>query len=432
LRAGVATADITPPVGVPLGGFGEGARRLSFPDLNPFTPNTLLAPSRGVRDPILAKALVLDDGTDRVAIVTLDIFGASAHLVREVVRRVSARSTVGVAPENILVCASHTHSGPGAISDLRFWELVAMDFFQPRVLDPMIDRIADAIARADASLGPAKLGVATTSLRGITRNRRVGVSPVYTRDSIDDELAVIRIDRADDTPLATVTNFAIPGSVLGPDNLRFSADVMGEASRLIEREGGVALFANGSQGDIAPDVGSNEAGVVAGGAALGRAVLALRSTIRTREDCDLRCAPEVVDLGPPHLHLTAGRLRGGLPPAIRAFLQSLGPNLGITIPLDAAAMDREYRFTAIRIGEAVIASVPGEPIHELGLEIKAAGRALGFQATLVFSLANGHGASFTTEEEYWAGGYEALATLYGPQTGTRVAQECARRMNAVR
>src|SRR5688500_14678660 len=47
LRAGVATVDMTPGGGVPLGGFGDGARRLTFPDVNPFNLNTLFAAPRG-------------------------------------------------------------------------------------------------------------------------------------------------------------------------------------------------------------------------------------------------------------------------------------------------------------------------------------------------------------------------------------------------
>ncbi len=433
LLAGAATADITPSVGVPLGGFGEGDRRLTFPDLYPFNWHTLFAPSQGVRDPIQVKAIVLDDGADRIAIVTLDLLWTSAHLVQQVHSRLAAGRTVGVRPENILFCASHTHSGPGAYSPLMFWQLVALDLYQPHVLDRMADGIAETIARADASTEPAKLGVGTTSLRGITKNRRVGVSPAYTRDSIDDELAVFRIDRADDTPLATIYNFAIHGTVLGPDNLFYSADVMGEASRVIERGGGgVGLFANGADGDIAPDVGSNDAGVVAGGAALGRAVLGLRSTIQTSRECDLACASEVYDLGRPHLYLTPGRIGDVIAPGIESFLRVFGQGSGVTIPLGESVMDREFRFTAIRIGDAAIASVPGEPIHELGFEIKAAGRAMGFRQAFVFALANGHGASFTTESEYWAGGYEALATLYGPQTGELVRKECSKLMAAVR
>ena len=90
--AGVGRAEITPPAGTPLGGYGARKGR----------------PSTGAHDPLFAKALVLDDGTTRVAIVTTDLVGTNA----EMKRRVSERT--GIPPERLLLCASHTHSGPGA------------------------------------------------------------------------------------------------------------------------------------------------------------------------------------------------------------------------------------------------------------------------------------------------------------------------------
>jgi hypothetical protein len=432
LSAGVATVDITPPVGVPLGGFGEGPRRLDFPDLDPFDWNTLFAESKGVRDPIYAKALVLDDGEDRLAIVTLDLVGCGAQAVDKVFRHLRARGT-GIPLENILVCASHTHSGPGTLSPLHFWEIAAMDFYQPQIADEVVNGIARAILEAEAALEPARLGLGTDRLRGITKNRRAGVSPVYTRDSIDDELAVFRIDRTDGSPLATLYNFAIHGLVMWWDNMDYSADIMGDASRYIAAGGGgTALFVNGAEGDINPDVGHGDAACLAGGAVLGQAVLDLRARIATDGDCDIRSVAETYDMGPPHFLLTPQRLGTSLPAALQAVFSFIGQGLMGAIPLGPDFMDHEYRYQAIRIRNAVIASVPGEPIHELGLEIKKEGRNLGFDPVLVFGLANGHGAYYTTEAEYWAGGYEALATLFGPDTGKKVKNECVRMMGLVR
>ncbi len=161
-------------------------------------------------------------------------------------------------------------------------------------------------------------------------------------------------------------------------------------------------------------------------------MLDLRAKIATSADCDLRIASEVHDMGTPFLFISSQRLGNGIPPAIQAVMSFFGYGFSATIPLGSSVMDREYRFAAIRIRDAVIATVPGEPIHELGLSIKAAGRAMGFQPALVFALANGHGAYFTTEPEYWAGGYEGLATLWGPQTGKQIEDQCVKMMGAVR
>src|SRR3954470_1193740 len=92
LRAGVGRADITPPVGTPLGGYGDRKG----------------APSTGGHDPIMAKALVLDDGATRLAVVTTDLVGISPEMTGRVAE------LAGFPRERLLLCASHTHSGPGA------------------------------------------------------------------------------------------------------------------------------------------------------------------------------------------------------------------------------------------------------------------------------------------------------------------------------
>lgn len=431
LRAGTGVADITPPIGVPLGGFGEGPRRLSFPDLNPFNYHFFFAPSTGVRDPLLAKALVLDDGLDRVAIVSLDMVACAGHAMHKVAQKLAARG-VAIVPEHILACASHTHSGSGAATPLHFWEIAAMDLYQPAVLDGITTGIADAIERAVLSLEDAKLGIGVGHLVGITENRRAGVSPISQKDDIDPDLGVIRVDRMDGSAIATVYNYAIHGLVFWWDNMEFSADVMGDAGRYIEaRGGGVALFVNGAEGDINPDVGHGDAASLAAGAILGQAALDERARIATTHDVDIASAFEIVDMGQPHIYLDASRLQGAIPGGFTTFLHSIGGIAG-AIPLGPDFMDREFRFQAVRLHNAVIASVPGEAIKAVGDEIKAAGRALGYDPPLVFGLANGHMAYITTLPEYMAGGYEGLATLFGPDTGLRVRDQCERMMRAVR
>ncbi len=435
LLAGAASVDITPPVGVPLGGFGDAPRRQWPPDLNPANYHSLLKPSQGVLDPIRCKTLVLETTPGRpVAIMTMDLIATASQAVADIQARAVARG-VPIALDDIMVCSSHTHSGPGALSPLTFWELAAMDFFQRRVYDAFVDGCTDSLVQAWQARAPARLGADSTTLLGVTRNRRAGDSNVFTRDSIDPELGVIRVDAADGTPIATLWNFAAHGLVYFSDNLHFSADLFGHVARYVEgpHGGGVCLFANGAEGDVTPNARGTTEGDQMGQTIAG-AILGLRQQITTSAQVDLRSASEWIDLGAATLAIDARRI--GRSGSGNSFVQAVnsipGVTLGLGVSLGPSWIETRFRFQAIRLNDVALVSIPGEAIHTIGLAIKAHGVARGFRRTFPVGLANGHMAYITTPEEYDAGGYESLATLFGRGTGTLVIDRCARVLDLIR
>lgn len=435
LQAGAASVDITPPVGVPLGGFGDQPRRQWPPDLNPSNYHCMLKPSLGVLDPIRCKTLVLETTPGRpVAIMTMDLIATAAQAVEDIHARALARG-VPIALDDMMVCSSHTHSGPGTLSALRFWELAAMDLFQRRVYDAFVDGATDSLVQAWQARAPARLGADSTVLNGVARNRRSGDSPVFTRDSIDPELGVIRVDRADGTPIATLWNYAAHGLVYQSDNLYFSADLFGHVAKYVEGQhgGGVCLFANGAEGDVTPHArGTSAADQV--GQTIAAAILGLRQQITTTSQVDLRSSSEWVDLGAATLAIDTRRI--GRSGSGNSFIQAVnsipGVSLGLGISLGPSWIETRFRFQAIRLDDVALVSIPGEAIHTIGLAVKAHGVARGFRKTFPFGLANGHMAYITTPEEYDAGGYESLATLFGRDTGTMVVDRCARVLDLIR
>jgi len=96
LRAAAATVDITPPIGVLMDGYG--ARR---------------EPSRGVHDPLFARALVLEHRDQRCAIISCDLLGMHSSITAEVRHLASKRA--GIAPDGLLLCATHNHAGPAGL-----------------------------------------------------------------------------------------------------------------------------------------------------------------------------------------------------------------------------------------------------------------------------------------------------------------------------
>src|SRR5437660_7136433 len=93
LSAGAASADITPPIGYAM--WGYGARHD--------------APSVGVLDPLKARALVLSTGKESIALVSLDLGRAPTRQSTEIIRS-RVKAAVGI--EHLFLVASHTHHGP--------------------------------------------------------------------------------------------------------------------------------------------------------------------------------------------------------------------------------------------------------------------------------------------------------------------------------
>lgn len=208
------------------------------------------SPTKPIHDPLLAKALVVDDGKTRAALVCLDLIGASEPLTAAVRRQVYEE--LKIAQPNILVNASHNHHTNG------------------QVASDVVPRIVRAVHRAVDSMAPVKAGAGAGREDRITINRRLRMkdgthwtirratpSPkdaaVAGLGPLDPEIGILRLDRMDGTPLVVVYNFACHayGGVPGGEA---TADLPGFASRVIEEAwpSATAMFLQGAAGDVTP------------------------------------------------------------------------------------------------------------------------------------------------------------------------------------
>src|SRR3954447_6027407 len=151
LRAGAARVNITPPNGFPFSAWGLRT-----------------GVAVGVHDPLLAQALVLDDGEQQVAIVAVDLSNAAREFTDDVRQRVQALT--GIPPEAVLINASHTHSGPPGVPRrsgiLLGGDAPAYDGYA--VALPAL--VAGAVFSAYYARRPAKVGAGVGQASGITTN----------------------------------------------------------------------------------------------------------------------------------------------------------------------------------------------------------------------------------------------------------------------
>jgi neutral ceramidase len=165
LRVGAATSNITPELGSEVvGGFA------------PF-------PAKHIHDELHARCLVLDDGKTKLALVVCDLLGFHRSLSIEA-RRLIQQST-GIAPENVLISATHTHSAATALGERNFHSDQNLDAYQQFVAR----RIADGVQRATNVLQPCEIAFGAVHVPEHLFNRRwhmkEGTVPVNPFGKID-------------------------------------------------------------------------------------------------------------------------------------------------------------------------------------------------------------------------------------------------------
>lgn len=223
LLVGAATAEITPAIGAPMGGYG--ARQ---------------GVAEGVGAPLRCHATVFDDGGTVVAMavcdlvfVTRDLSGLSRRLIAE---------TLGLPPENVVVAATHTHSGPAGLT-------LEQD---PAYVTMVARQIAGAVRLAFERRAPARLLYNEAAVSSISQNRRHPDGPIETVSRIlvaTEEIA----GKPDGKVLATIVSYACHATVLEYDNLLYSPDFPGAVvDVLCGIVGGEAIYLQGCAGDINP------------------------------------------------------------------------------------------------------------------------------------------------------------------------------------
>lgn len=216
LRAGAARIDVTPD------------------------PDELPDRFLGVADPIHVRSLVVDDGRSRAVLISVDVIGISTELWLEVGRRVEAET--GIAPDRLLLFASHTHSVPDTLGP------------------GFVPAIVTSVRQAVAALRPATLAVGTGACH-INVNRTFFDPQTHRwREGRNDEgpsdktVTVLSFTGLDGRPIAVLYHYAVHAVVTGLLDL-ISADIPGAASAHLEQalgDGVVALWSSGCAGDQNP------------------------------------------------------------------------------------------------------------------------------------------------------------------------------------
>eukprot|EP01096_Ripella_sp_DP13-Kostka_P006594 TRINITY_DN2379_c0_g1_i3.p1 TRINITY_DN2379_c0_g1~~TRINITY_DN2379_c0_g1_i3.p1 ORF type:complete len:373 (+),score=148.20 TRINITY_DN2379_c0_g1_i3:570-1688(+) len=327
---------------------------------------------------------------------------------------------------------SHSHSGPGAIASEMLWSLApATDLVVPALQRQIAESFAEAMVQAERSMRPAKIGIGASLLYNVTHNRRAGISPYVNSTTIDPNLMVLRVDGDDGKPIATLWNYAIHGTCWGPSNMLFSADIMGGVNTLIESQtGAYSLFINGDAGDISPDSWVCDGKPNYGGApTIAQAVLDNRAGIKTSKNVSIQTHSANIDFGPTILNATLARFFNcttGGPLDVCTLCSILKCVDNAQMPSSWIEDNPVFGAFRVRIDntQTLFVSMPGEPLVELGNQVRRDSKSLGFDNTFLCGYTNSHMGYFCTPNEYDVGGYESQLTFWGIYTAEKVRSGC--------
>ena len=441
LRAGAAETTITPPVGVDLSGYA--ARE---------------GPSTGVHDDLWCRAVVLDDGVARAALVSLDLLGLDFPLDEAIRTAVAAKT--GIDREHILLNCSHTHAGPPSATV----GLCGLGEPDQRYTDRLPITIADTVALAASKLRPAKAAYGTAPARvGMNRRERMPDGTVdlgRNPDGLTDEaVRVLRFSDLDGTDVAVLFSHACHGTTLGGGNRQISSEWMGAAClRLHERldAGTVPVFLQGCCGQINPDREGDDRSfgeVERLGGMMAEAVLTALAGAEPVRLAPVRARLEHIQLplqDPPDAanaraeverrrrELEQARQGGANAYWIRALESQVKYAQWVLSLAESGARDLtlEFAVQAVALGEVAIVGLSGEVFFDFAQQIAAASP---FPHTIVLGYTNGCTGYVPTAQAFAEGGYEPEGsfTWYGtlplaPNAGEVMAGEAGRVLRSVR
>lgn len=374
LRAGVAKIDITPE------------------NVEEFEVTGHRRIVTGVRDPLRAAVLILDDGETKAAIVTLDTIGAWDEMVKLARERIEDETEVPAA--NILIAASHNHSGPGFHSDSPWGQ-------------GLIAKLGEAAKQAASTMRTVSVGYGEDKISfGINRRKVINgraVVRLNPEGPNDPRVKVLRFDDGQSlTPLAVMMHavchpcfftWGDKGSPPYPNGYpKMSADFPGEAQSFVEMCYGQktnTMFLQGCAGDIRPNLPgfpyrcADEADIQWAGRDLGGAVVRTLAKSVTREE---------------------------LPKRAEYYPIRVASSI-VSLPGKEGRINAELQ--AVKIGPYLLLTMPGEPMVEYGfkLENAIADRAV----PIIVGYANGNVGYIATADAYEVGGYEPNTSKLLPE-----------------
>ncbi len=420
MRANVTEVKITPDFPAMLAGFPGPENRCA----------------EGVHDDLLAHCLYIENDGEEFAIVTLDLIDYGKWLVRRLREKIEKKT--GIPKSHCMISCTHTHSGPEPRA-VPYYKPEEEDVAYPRYLEKIEDRIADALANAKAGAFPAKIGCGRGHCgaeQNVGGNRRAKDGPA------DPSVWVLSVADLLGNPKGVLVRYALHPTFLGAENRLITCDYPHYIYQCVKKEyPGVGVgFQIGTAGDQSSRhfrTGCTFAEAERVGTAIGRETLRVLHGITYNEH------PKIgvwqTEIQPPKRSILP--YEQALAEAKKAHddlqkAQDANAPAGQIRTLECTVFGAEGMLTLSRIGQETvhgmnanhpfeiyllaiddlrIVGLPVEMFVEYGLRLYERSP---FEKTYIACCTGGWARGYIcTPDAHAEGGYEALSSLYPPETG---------------
>jgi len=419
LQAGAAKKSIVPPFPTKMGGYFD--RVASF---------------EGVDTPIHARALMVSNDETTVGVVAVDLVAISRWVVDEA--RTIIQDETGVPGENIMISATHNHSGP---SGFKGASLFGQEESQ-ELTDFLVKQISDAAMDAYKAMEPAEIGFAYGRLDSITHNRQQNNDTV-----IDPDVGVLRVQKADSREvIGVLANFTGHPVILGGNNLLISCEYPGRAAELVEETlGGVCVYTQGAAGDVTMKrSGDPFEEIQRLGNIVGAEIIKTAEHITPGDDTELFAESQDVTLEPRDVPSPAkaqalqDEAREKLEQAkaderpdyvldkLKTDVNAAGTTAAVAQAVAAnpeiLEVSTNTTVQVMQIGPLVAVAIPGEIFVEYGLEMKDRIDQNLDRPMVLVGYANDYVGYIVTPRAATTGGYEQAIARVAPSAGRTMTE----------
>ncbi len=213
-------ADVTPELGskpVFIAGYGQNRKATK------------------IHDPLFARAIVVTDGTKKVALAAVDVVGLQYPTVQEIRRRLKGF-------DYVMVASTHNHEGPDTVG---LWGSSPFKSgVDDQYLEYLVSQTVRAIEQADQQRKVFKASYGTAEDERLLRDSR----QPQVKDGV---LRVVRIDGSDGKPRCLVVNWTCHPEALASRNTEITADFPYYTLRDLEKKYDCpAIYFSGAVGGL--------------------------------------------------------------------------------------------------------------------------------------------------------------------------------------